>query len=195
MRDPHGPPERVKSDAELEVIHRLRGRILSNVNAVEDRVDVVLCLYFNQMEDHDTSERFRSWVLRRLSFETKLDLLKQVVDDLGVQDHLALLLANLRRASALRNKLAHSNITQNDMGPHWSKRNWDDLWRWYTARRSRVSLEMIPVDIVELEADDDFVSRLFDDLLLLQSAAEARSQGVDPSVALEELAALIARDR
>jgi hypothetical protein len=169
--------------ARRDEIYRLRGQIVSGVIELESSVDAVMTTYFGQTGVFIM--RFRSWVLSRLSLSEKIEVLKEVVDELGIKERALPTLTALRRASDVRNNLAHSSVTVNTMSAEG--RTLEEMLRWQSARQSRQGFGYTAVEIDELERDAVFVRDLGYQVFRLLVAVVARLSGRDPFTAVDEL--------
>jgi len=88
-------------------IYRLRGRIMSDVSAVEGSVELALACYFVSAE---RSQSFYLLIAVRLSLADKLEILSKIVEALGLKSRVAQTVSRLERANAIRNEQAHSNV-------------------------------------------------------------------------------------
>jgi hypothetical protein len=164
------------------VIYRLRGQILSEVNGLEAFVDLTLSMYF--VEAAQTMP-FRSWVLARIPFSGKLDILEQIAEHVAIAPLVGRSIARLRKANDIRNDQAHSNVSPNPAVKLVSADTMDELFQWHSWRMSRRGMKVTRIEIAELQKDADFVGSLTGEVLRINTALLACSDGRDAKAALE----------
>jgi hypothetical protein len=91
--------------------HQLLGAYIARTTNIESLMDSIFTFFFNI--DGRVSFEFESWVLGRVDFSMKLDLLRQVADKLGQEKaRFKPLSAGLQGMMKRRNELAHGHFTQ-----------------------------------------------------------------------------------
>ena len=160
-----------ESRAERDNIHRLRGAIISEVNHFESQVDVILTSFLG-IEAHGTGgERFRTWVLGRVSASEKLVMLRDVVRDLDLSD-VKPLVDRLVWANELRNSIAHSHVGY--VFPEDLETSAVGSFKYEAVRYSRRGLATLSVTAAELVEQAEHVKALRIHLALLQMAVLGR---------------------
>jgi hypothetical protein len=178
------------AEAANEVRHKifaLRGEIVSEVNSLEGFVDMALCLYFNQ--EHPFTTRFRSWLLSRIQFSAKLDVVGQITSELGVKDRMHGTVTRLKKANDLRNNVAHSSVTFNPNVREISRETAAEFFRWHSHRESREGSRITRVEIEELERDAAFVKSVGGEIVRLLVVATAPGLHQEATAALDEFEA------
>jgi hypothetical protein len=172
--------------AELANIYRLRGEIVSRVNEFEAYADTAVAGYFGIVPANPLSDQFRMWVLARTSFSAKLEIIGEIVREVGIEEQAKPLLGRLTRANDTRNRIAHSHMSL-DISPGQSEATWEALLRHRSVSYSRRSKSVPLVTAHELQRDCNSIAALEAHLLFLMLAIITSRTGQRPaSLILEE---------
>lgn len=172
------PPYITEALALRDQIYRLRGKIVSDVNAMELSVDRILCVYFGA---NDPKLRFQIRVLRRIQLAEKLKIIDEIVDELELKSRLEETLSRLRRVLDIRNDQAHSNVDFNmaDLGN-------PELLEWQSMRVTRRAVQTTRIAIEELEESAAFVGSVGSEVMRIFVGVLAWRDGGDPATSIDE---------
>jgi hypothetical protein len=173
-----------------ERIFSLRGQIISGANDIEGSIDLVLSMYFVQPE---STRRFSTWILSRIPLSAKIDVLEDVTAELGLSDHVQDALRRLRRASDLRNDLAHSTVTFNTTVPAISEATMEEFAQWHSHRVTRRGVRDARIEADHLARQAIFVDAVGVDVMRILAALLMRRQGVDAEAAFADFDRLNAK--
>jgi hypothetical protein len=175
-----------EAKAELANIYRLRGEIVSRVNEFEAYADTTVAGYFGIVSGNPLSDQFRMWVLARTSFSAKLEIIGEIVREVGIEEQAKPLLGRLAWANDIRNRTAHSHISL-DIVPGQSEVTWEALLRHRSVRYSRRGKSMLLVTAHELQRDCNSIAALEAHLFYLMLAIiTSRTSQRPASLILEE---------
>jgi hypothetical protein len=166
-------PDQVKIAAELADVYRLRGEFVSYVAAFDLALDRIVAWHFGVREQEGD---FRSWVLKRFSFNDKIQIARDIVRSLGLEDVLGQVVTELHAVNERRNQIAHSTITAHSdprvMTPPFEEGKLDG---WYSVARSRSGMQEVRVEVDTLRGwNKSARERLADMERLFLGVASAR---------------------
>jgi hypothetical protein len=172
------------ANARMQRIYALRGEIISEVNGLEEFIDMAIGSYFAQPPSSST--QFRTWILGRLGMSDKIVILDAITNELGIGTRCSATIARLRRANDIRNREAHSNLTWNQSVSELSKSTWPDFLKPHAKAFSRRQATLSLVDEEELARDRASVKELLVEVVRIVNAVVASGQGGDAALALDE---------
>lgn len=171
--------------AELANIYRLRGEIVSRVNEFEAYADTAIAGYFGIVTDNPLSDQFRIWILARTSFSAKLEIIGEIVREVGIEEQTKPLLGRLKWANDIRNRIAHSHMSL-DITSDQSEVTWEALLRHRSVSYSRRGKSVALVIAQELQRDCNSVAALEVHLFYLMLAIITSHTGQRPASAILE---------
>jgi hypothetical protein len=169
-------------------IHRIRGQILSDVSGLESGLDVLLMRYFDRPFSAD--DPFLTWVLSSIDLSRKVELVQMATKELGIWDRAELTIARLKRSVAIRNEIAHSEVTFNPFVQEISAETRREFLRWHSVGRSRKGSKQQLIEQEKLEADARLVSDVQGLVTRLMMGFLASRVGKKPADSIDEFDAL-----
>jgi len=90
--------------------HNLLGAYIAKTTHIENRVDRTIASFFNV--EHTLSRQFQWWVMFRMDFARKLEVLRHIIEALDKQVEFKAMTKRLVAMMEQRNELAHGQYSQ-----------------------------------------------------------------------------------
>jgi hypothetical protein len=131
---------------ELDEIHRLRGAFLSHMADVENRLDSLICLFFQVPADRRHS--FAAWILAGMALADKIDVVGKVTRSGQPGSTMKPMISTLRELRNARNDISHAGVSLDMTAPSRPM----EEWHWTSVRQTRRGSrqEMLTVEGLEL---------------------------------------------
>jgi hypothetical protein len=164
-------------DQEVEQrYHSLLGAFIAKTTNIEGWIDSAITHYFNV--DGRVSITFDLWVLGKLGFKAKFEVINNLVDALGERERFKEMLKALERLNGRRNDLAHGHYMQSivlDVEPHKT-----ELIKWDKRNKPGSSDMFKPLDLDELEKEISSLDELIHPLWQLSALCSHKWSDSEP---------------
>lgn len=118
----------------LDEIHRLRGEFLSTMVDVEERLNLLIMIYFEVPPER--RDDFLAWVLGTLRFADKVQIVAKATRANEQGSTMKDIIAWVKRLNDYRNDIAHGGVTLY-IDPDQPLSHSIDNWKWASVRSTR----------------------------------------------------------